>query len=87
MCSCYRPDGAPVPLRTTEYVTTLRLLQRFEPCNAAEAHSIQTIMKVKDVWNLISCVGTKHVSPPNNITSTTPFIATPPINFNFYLFF
>ena len=54
MCSCYRPDGAPVPLRNTEYIPTLLLLQRFEPCNAAEAHSIQTILKVKHVWNIIT---------------------------------
>ena len=62
MCSCYRPDGVPVPLCNRDYVATLRLLQRFEPCKAAEAHSIQTNLKVKHVWNLISCAETIRFS-------------------------
>ena len=62
MCSCYRPDGVPVPLYNRDYVATLELLQRFEPCNATEESSIQTNMKAKHVWNLINCAGTIHVS-------------------------
>ena len=62
MCSCYRPEIVPVPLRNRDSVTTLRLLQRFEPSKAAEAHSIQTKLKVKHVWTLISCAGTKYAS-------------------------
>ena len=62
MCSCYRPDGVPVPVCNRDYVAALRFLQRFEPCKAVEAHSIQTNLKVRHVWNLISCAGTIHVS-------------------------
>ena len=79
MCSSYRRDCEPVPLRNRDYLTTLRSLQRFEPCKAVEAHSIQTNLKVKHVWNLTSYAGTKHVSPTNNVSSTPPFFATPPI--------
>ena len=55
-----------------DYVTTLRLRQRFEPRKAAEAHSIQTNLKVKHLWNLISYAGTKHVFPTNSASSTLP---------------
>ena len=77
MCSCYRTVGVPVLLRKMDYVTKLRLLQRFEPRKAAEVYSIQTNLKVKHVWNLLSYVGIIHVSHP-----LPTFIATPPmINF------
>ena len=71
MCLCYRPDGVPLPLRNRGSVTTLRLQQRFEPSEAAEAHSIQTNLNMKHVWNLISYAGTKYALP-NSITPTTP---------------
>ena len=53
MCSCYRPDGIPVPLCNRDYVATLELLQRLKPWKATEESSIQTNLKVKHVWNLI----------------------------------
>ena len=63
MCSSYRRDCVPVPLRNRDYLTTLRFLQRFEPCKAAEAHSIQNNLKVKHVWNLASMLGQNMFSP------------------------
>ena len=72
MCICYKPDGLPLPLCNRDYVTTLCFLQRFEPRKAAEAHFIQTNLKVKYVWNLISYAGTKHASP-------AMFLPLPPI--------
>ena len=71
MCSCSRPDGVPVPLNR-DHVNVLCLLQRIEPRKAAEAQSIQTNLKVKDAWNLVSYAGTKHVSPPKIVTRTPP---------------
>ena len=68
MCSCYRPGGVPVPLRNKDYVTTLRLLQRFKHRKAA----IQTNLKVKCVWNSVRYTGTKQVSPQNSATPTRP---------------
>ena len=47
MCICYKPDGLPLPLCNRDYVTTLCFLQRFEPRKTAEAHFIQTNLKVK----------------------------------------
>ena len=56
MCSCYGPDGVPVSLCNRKKIC---LLQIFEPFKAVEAQSIQTNLKVKQVWYLISYAETK----------------------------
>ena len=44
--TCYRAYGVPVSLRNRE---KLRLLQSFEPRDAAEIRSIETNLKIKQV--------------------------------------
>ena len=83
MCLCYRPDGVPMSLRNRK---KLRLLQRFETREAAEAQSIKNNLKGEHAWNLISYARTKNVSPARNVNPIPPFFATPPIT-NFCLFF
>ena len=63
-----------MPLRNRDYVTTLCLLQGFEPSNVAEAHSIQTNLKVKHVWSLIGYAVTKHVSHQKQCYSHSPHL-------------
>lgn len=48
----------------------LCLLQSFEPREAAEAQSIQTNLKVKQVWNLTSYAASNNLSPPNSCRQT-----------------